>query len=265
MTEDETTGVGTVAAVNIKLPPFWPADPEVWFAQVEAQFTTRGITAQKTRFDYIVASLSSEFATEVRDLILKPPGDHPYDTLKTQLIKRTAASEQRKLQQFFNAEELGDRKPTQLLRRMQQLLGDKAGAPDRDGTFLRELFLQRLPSNVRMVLASTDESLALDKLAELADKVMEVATPSVSAIATPQITTEVEQLCTEVTRLQELVKSLTTQARQRSTSNPRRSPNPARPRPAADPTLCWYHQKFGEAAHKCRQPCARGLNDKASL
>jgi len=31
-----------------------------------------------------------------------------------------------------------------------------------------------------MVLASTDESLALDKLAELADKVMEVATPSAS-------------------------------------------------------------------------------------
>jgi len=115
-----------------------------------------------------------------------------------------------------------------------------------------------------MVLASTDESLALDKLAELADKVMEVATPSVSAIATPQITTEVEQLRTEVTRLQELVKSLTTQARQRSTSNPRQPPSPAHPCPAADPTLCWYHQKFGEAAHKCRQPCARGLNDQAS-
>ena len=82
-----------------------------------------------------------------------------------------------------------------------------------------------------MVLASTDESLTLNKLAELADKVMEVATPSVSAIATPQITTEVEQLRTEVTRLQELVKSLTTQARQQSTSNPRRSPSPARPAP----------------------------------
>ena len=57
-------------------------------------------------FDYIVASLSPEFATEVRDLILKPPTENPYDKLKEQLIKRTAASEQRRLQQLFNSEEL---------------------------------------------------------------------------------------------------------------------------------------------------------------
>ena len=152
MAEDEhAEGPRVTAAVQIKLPPYWPADPQIWFAQVEAQFATRGINSQRTKFDYIVSSLAPEIATEVRDLILQPPDDTPYDKLKEQLNKRTAASEQKRLQQLFHAEELGDRKPSQFLRRMQQLLGDKAR--ETDNAFLRELFLQRLPPNVRMVLA----------------------------------------------------------------------------------------------------------------
>ncbi len=77
-------------------------------------------------------------------------------------------SEQRKLQQLFTAEELGDRKPTQLLHLMQQLVGDRPSGFD--SSFLHELFLQQLPQNVRMVLASTPEDTTLDKLAELADR-----------------------------------------------------------------------------------------------
>ena len=87
----------------------------MWFAQVEAQFTTRRIKVQKTKFNYVVVSLAPEFTTEVCDLISVTPAETPFNTLKEQWIKRTAASEQRRLQQLFNAEELGDRKPMQLL------------------------------------------------------------------------------------------------------------------------------------------------------
>lgn len=252
----------TVAAVGIKLPPFWPADPEVWFAQVEAQFTTRGISSQKTRFDYVVSSLSPEFATEVRDLLLRPPAENPYDALRAELIKRTAASAQRKLQQLISGEELGDRKPTQLLRRMQQLLGDHLGMAPEGNAFLKELFLQRLPGNVRMVLASADDATDLQKLADMADKIMEVATPSVSAVSNP-IHDDVQHLRAEVERLATLVASLSRRHRRdRSQSRDRRprSPTPQDPQAQEEPPCrpCWYHRKFGEAARKCQEPCNWG-------
>ena len=95
--------------------------------------------------------------------------------MKEQLRKCTALSEQLRLQQLLTGEELGDRKPTQLLRKMQQLLGFRQGI---DPFFLQELLYQRLPQNVRMVLASTPEGTTLSALTEMADKVMEVAVPS---------------------------------------------------------------------------------------
>ena len=264
--EDEAPAV--VASVSIKLPPFWPSDPQIWFAQVEAQFSTRGITAQRTMFDYVVASLSPEFATEIRDLILRPPAENPYDTVKAQLTKRTAASEQRRLQQLFSTEELGDRKPTQLLRRLQQLAGDTPGLPD--GKFLRELFLQRLPSNVRMVLASTRDDTAIEDLAQLADKIVEVALPpSVSNVSVQP--SELELLRTELATLTKVVNSLKLHRRSRSRSRSnstshRRSPSPAgQPRPPTENNdLCWYHQTFGDSARKCKPPCSKSGNDQAS-
>ena len=245
----------SIAVATVKLPPYWPADPLLWFAQVEAQFTTRRITQQRTMYDYVVAHLAPEFAVEVRDLILTPPADNPYEALKRELVKRTAASEQRRLQQLFTGEELGDRKPSQLLRRMQQLLGDKK--PDK--SFLRELFLQRLPANVRMVLASTGDS-SLDELANLADNIMEVAVPAISSVQTPHphLTDQLSQLREEVSSLKQMVQSISrthTLDRRRSRSRGR-SPTPNSPRDSRPSTWCWYHSKFGSNARKCSPPCS---------
>lgn len=251
--------VPTVAAVSIKLPPFWPADPEVWFTQVEAQFTTRGVMAQKTCFDYVISSLSPEFAMEVRNLLLKPPAESPYNTLKAELIKRMAASEQRRLQQLISGEELGDRKPTQLLRRMQQFLGDKLGTSADANSFLRELFLQRLPPNDQMVLASTDASMDLNRLADMANKVMEVATPTVSAVSdTHTDSSGVKRLREEVARLADLVASLKSQSCHHSTSRLRRPQSPSPQNPPPEDFLCWYHAKYSEGAQKCKDPCSWG-------
>ena len=264
-----------VAAVSValKLPPFWPADPELWFAQVESQFACRRITSQQSKFDYVVSSLAPEFAAEVRDLLINPPADHPYDTLKAQFTKYTTASEQKKLQLLFSSEVLGDRKPTQLLRHMQQLLGNRPGLTDE--SFLRELFLQRLPPNVRMVLVSTPEGTRLEQLAEIADKVMEVAgpaPPNIAGVNNTPLSKEVESLREEVARLGTLIQQLShSRSNTRSSSHcSRRSPTPT-PTNTSDSTdtsresepLCWYHHKYGSQAKNCKGPCSWKSNSTA--
>ena len=150
------------AAVSLKLPPFWPNDPTLWFAQVEAQFLIRNITTQETRFAYIIGSLQPEVAQEVRDILISPPSKDCYTHLKAELIRRTSTSEQKRLHQLIIAEELGDRKPSQLLRRMRQLLGENT----LEEKILKQLFLQRLPTTVQSILASTADTVGIGALAE---------------------------------------------------------------------------------------------------
>ena len=141
---------------------------------------------------------------------------------------------------------------------------------DPNDSLLRELFLQKLTSNVRMVLAPADSTTSLDKLAEMADRVMEVSTPTVAALNTPSalsLLKELESLRMEVHQPQDRMRSLSRpsrDSRRRSPTPaglpPRRSPSPSR---QPDHSICWYHQRFGDAATKCRPPCNIGLNDQA--
>ncbi|XP_064486103.1 uncharacterized protein LOC135398648 [Ornithodoros turicata] len=168
------TGSAQVNFTDIKLPSFWHNDPALWFVLAEAEFTKRHITSQHTKYYAALTALSASVMAEVRDIVTNPPSDNPYDTLKQQIIKRLSESQQQRLRQLLTTEELGDRKPTQFLRRMYQLLGDESSALDE--SILRELFLQRLPHTVQMIL-SASPTVPLRELSELADRIMEATPP----------------------------------------------------------------------------------------
>ncbi|KAF7234117.1 hypothetical protein EG68_12470 [Paragonimus skrjabini miyazakii] len=74
-------------------------------------------------YSYMVQPILIEMAEDVSDLIEKMPEDQPYGRLEDALVSRLSASEQRKLSQLSSEIQLGDRKPSQPLRHMKQLLG----------------------------------------------------------------------------------------------------------------------------------------------
>ncbi|CAN7979843.1 unnamed protein product [Ixodes pacificus] len=279
MTDSQTPAstAAPIAAVAVRLPPYWDRNPRVWFLQAESQFHLTHITSQQRMYHHVVSALSPTAADEVYDVLSNPSTTNPYDQLKAALLQRTEASERTRWQQLLSAEELGDRRPSQLLRRMTQLLGERASTID--GALLRELFLQRLPPNVQMVLAAATP-LDLTGLAGLADAVMEVSTPSTSNIAATTIPPAsdapstaqnvpipnasqgyVDQLCQ---RLEQVVLAATSRRDSARSPSPCRlleSPGTSR-RPENDRTgrdhssgLCYYHRRFGPDARRCQRPC----------
>ena len=216
---------------------------------------------QKTMFNCIVAGLSSDVTVEVCNLLLKPPKEEPYNKLEAALLKHMGMSEQWRLQQLLQGEELGDRRPTQLLCKMRQLLGDKTPTAVDDVLF-RELFLQCLPTTVRMVLASSPLATSMDELASLADCVMET-----QLVANPTVSTVNSTTSAELVQLQEEVQHL------KQSLNAKRNPPlscssrgclTSPPTSQRQSDICWYHQKFRDAARKCRAPCTKLGNTLAS-
>lgn len=97
---------------------------------------------QGTKYDYVIGGLLPPVIAIFGDLFSLPT-ENPYDVLKAELICQTTELEQCRLQQLLTAEELGDCKTTELLRRMQNLIRDRSAALDASN--LLELFLQCLP------------------------------------------------------------------------------------------------------------------------
>ena len=59
-----------------------------------------------------------------------------------------------------------------------------------------------------MVLASAKETDSLEVLAALADRIVEVAVPTVSNVKTSFLSSKVEHLCSEIASLKSLLQSL---------------------------------------------------------
>lgn len=266
--------------VGVRTPAFNADDPQLWFAQLEGQFVLASITTDSTKFYHVLAQLEPQHSAQVRDIIINPPTTGKYEKLKAELIKRLSASQERKLKQLLMHEELGDRKPTQFLRHLQQLAGTTVPTD-----FIRSIWSSRLPANLQTIVAMQASS-SLEEVAELVDRINDIVpvTTQVAATgmpahgqapssqpATAQPGSAIEtltQAVAELTRKMEVMdarlrhRSSRSRSRGRYNQNRRRSQSRSR-----DSRYCFYHHRFGDNARKCTQPCGytkKPLNSQGS-
>lgn len=264
-TKPTETKCATVAVLTV--PPFFETDPLLWFIHLEAEFFINNVLADRARYSQLISRLPKEISLQLRDLLINPPATDLYETLKDAVIKRVTPSEKTRLQQLFSDLQLGDKRPTTLLREMKQLLGTS----QMDESLLRELWIQRLPETAQAII-SIASSLPLAEAANIADKVVERFQQRVNHVEVPhtnpqgQQSTSLVDACAASTSNPANVDSLWAEvaALRRDFSrfalnrSPRRrtSRSPRRPFVSSENGYCFYHARFGNRASRCQQPCS---------
>jgi hypothetical protein len=243
---------------KIKLPNFSADNVTLWWAQVETRLSFCGVKTEIAKYQYVISALPMEVARRVPDLITATPAENPYSTLKERVCNEFEPTSSAKLKKLLEGCELGDRKPSTLLREMRQLSNGRVS-----DDVLRELFFKRLPDFVETILLTTGVT-DLDKAAEAADKVHEKnSTPKIetmSKVLEPskpanQPSADFLTLTEAVSRLAREVAQISNRSRPRSRSRSgRRERDSSRSRSKKFDT-CYYHHKFGEKATHCRHWC----------
>lgn len=249
--------LSSINAITVKLPPFWPDDPETYFNQAESCFRTSGVTTQRTKYDHVVMKLPCEIAKKMRDVIRTcTPLSHqtPYDTLRDALISRNTVSESVRIERLLAGEQMGDRSPSNFYR---DLMSDVGSISSVSEPLVRTFWMRALPSSVEMTLQALKEE-PIDTILRVADNAYDVSLrqKSVSEIKQPrsQPSEYYQNLEHEISALKEMIMELRTnrqpRSRNRSQSRPRGNRNNS-----SQGKLCFYHYRFGDDAKNCREGC----------
>ena len=153
----------------IKLPKFYDDDGLLWFKVAEAIFNFRGLSDDKRKCELLLSALDLRHLT-ILEFPLAHPGEHPYDDLKSALLRHYAPTEEEKLHQLLYQTTLSfEQKPSEFLGKMRSLMGPNVVLPPR---VLRTLFLDQMPCETRKMLSMHDSE-DLDGLAKMADRIHE--------------------------------------------------------------------------------------------
>lgn len=251
-----------IAAMSLamKIPDFWQDKPRLWFLQFEAVIATQRLAGQ-AKFDLAVTKLGKETLEQIADILTDPPPkEERYEALKARILKVYEESAERQLQRLLNEMELGEQKPSQLLRKMKDLAGEKF--PEET---LVLLWRRHLPAHCRSVLAVLGTS-DMEKVAVMADAMLEstrstqLASVEVkpSGSTTDRVADEIAKLSARLADLEggrrRRSRDSSDEDRSRQRSGSRRRVN--RKMPGDPDWLCRHHFRFREKATSCVEPCA---------
>lgn len=258
---------GETFKVSTRVPPFYSDKPDLWFHQVEAQFRNNHITRDQTKYDIVVSNLDPKYLDIVAHIIRDPPNENKYDLFKSTLIKEYQLSDEKRLTQLLQGIDLGDQKPSALLRKMREV---SKGIVNEQ--VLETLWSSKLPETVRAIIVSIN--IGLEEKAQAADKILDRVKFEISATdhekyRNGKTVNQTHELALQIAALSKQLEALNKKVNNSSFQSPSRFQSRSQSRSRHNRNTnnntnktdekkydqCWYHFKFNDNAIKCTDWC----------
>ena len=182
--------------------------------------------------DHTLSAMSEDTFDQIQAWLADQPDEIKYEDLKTYIMGRFSlpASERAQKALQLAKEPLGDTRAQERWDEIQALVNKPTKV-----SLEKEIFLQALPSAVRQALPKAHE-MSTEALIKEADQLLEAHRTTTN---NPSVYSATDTEIQAVTQHRK---------KQRENNNVEKS---------SSTELCYFHQKFGDEAYKCRQGCPK--------
>lgn len=222
----------SVSAVAVKVPPLYRNNPDAWFRTLESQFHLARVTANETKFHYLVAHLPEDLSAVL--LSADTPAD--YESLKEDIKGMVEKSRQEKINEILAVSDLGGDKPSIFLKRLNAKMAQcgLSACPD----MLKATLMRCLPGEFRIALSGFQNQTP-EQIADIADSMLSIRAASNPVNAAQQPRSQQAPRSSERPRSQQQQPSISV----------------APFRPGQRNVICRAHIYYGPQARTCRRWC----------
>ena len=226
----------TIQSVNVKTPNFIRSSPQVWFRQLECQFTLNNIKSDEKKFMFAFPALPEDISVEV------PAETVKYSELKALILSLSQKSNQQKIEEALGELELNGRKPSQFIRATKTKLTDIGLDPTDE--ILKHKLIKAMPPETQISMTAS-QSLSLDAFCAVADNLFELLNRS--------SVNNVESHPHNKARSDRMQNNISNQGHANHSSNLSNACLPFHP--DQKPKICRAHIFYAERARTCKHWC----------
>jgi hypothetical protein len=209
------------------------------------------VTGQFQKYCLVVAALPHESLRVVADVVEAPPAAEPYDVLKGRLLASHQLTSFQRAEKLFAMPALGARKPSDLMAAMLEI----CPRGEEKTELFACLFLQRLPRELRILLARADHK-DPKALAEEADNLWGMHMTPSEQLAAVSIADVPEGELAAVRAAADAGRGRGSRGRRGRGGQRQPTESQASKEARAAAGLCIKHWRFGEQAFSCTPPCS---------